>query len=57
MVKVRDSEIYVNEFELYFRYYIDFWTYIVGHGMNPIIPVNYRIDSVVVVLIQGWLWN
>ena len=37
MVNVIDYEIVVSEFELQSRYYVRFWTNIIGKGMNPLI--------------------
>ena len=33
------------------------WTNIFGKGMNSIIPVSYRLNSITTVFPQGWLWH
>ena len=35
---VLDYDIFVNEFELWSRYYVHFRTNTLGKGMNPLIP-------------------
>ena len=41
MFKVLDCGIVVREFELQLRYYVHFWTSILGKGMTlPILPVR-----------------
>ena len=38
-VKVLDCDIVVSEFKLRSSYYVHFWTYTLGKGMNPLISL------------------
>ena len=46
MVKAVDCEIIVSEFELQSRYYIHFQANTLGKGMNPLILLRYRLNSI-----------
>ena len=61
VANVLDYNILVTEFEFQSRYYIQFWSNILGKGMNPFIP-HYMLNSITIVLqlwLPSWLgqWN
>ena len=53
MVDVLDCGLEVSMFEFQSCYYVHFRTNTVGKGMNPIIPLSYRLNSITAVLQQG----
>ena len=40
-VKELDYNIVVSELELHLRYFVQFRTYILNKGMNPLFPLSY----------------
>ena len=47
------SAIIVSEYEIHPCYYVYFWPYRLGKGMNPLIPTSYWLNSTTTVLLQG----
>ena len=50
MAKVLDS------IRLQSQYYIFFWTNNFRKGMNPLY-FSYRLNNIIAVILQGWLWH
>ena len=56
MVKALDCGIVVSEFKLQSCYYVQFRTNTHGKGMNTPYPPSYGLNSIIAVLLEGWLW-
>ena len=53
MVKSLPCGIVVSEFELQSRYYVHFWTNILGKGIN----LSYGLNSTTTVLLEERIWH
>ena len=57
MANVLDFGLEINEFKLQSGSYIHFRTNTLEEGMYPLMPPNYRLNSITDFFLQGWLYH